>query len=582
MKLFHFTIKKQILLVIIAFLSSIVFEWYAIYKNVFDLGKKTNPYTAYYISSRKTINPFVYNRLQKQKNNLYNVTLDFTSLMQKTDNDLFIGSDTQYKNTESDFNEYVTGFFIDLINIFNNSFDFNKYDGYRVRLLSDSGRVLADSIDIDHSGFREDIFRKASALSDFQYEEMFKFGIGNDDYFTGHDYYDSIFYPYKEYTGQEILDARENGYGAKIRYSLDYSTMAVLYSAMPIYIDNKIFGYILFSQNFYSHPINYWEWIWILLDYCFVSFVIAIPIIFILLRRLVHPLLKLSRQAKTVIDKKGRIQKTELYASKRKDEIGDLSRSFSALIAKLNDRIHYVETFSSDVAHEFKNPLAAIRSAVEIINEPGVTDEEKAELYASITDEIHHLEVLVKDIRDISKIENQDDDYGKEKIPVGMLAENIIKRLAANYSDVDFDLQCDDMQKTFFAKPSNIDRILENLIDNAASFAIKNEEKKVKISIFFTESSNNITNAMVVLVEDSGPGVPAGEEDKIFSRFYSHRDDTQKKNHSGLGLSTVKAIVESMDGYIVVEKSESLGGALFVLVFPLFSDLYDIVKSEAL
>lgn len=568
MKILTFTIKKQILLVIIAFLFSTVLEWFAIYKNVFDLGKKTNPYTAYYISSKKTINPFVYNRLQKQKNDLYSVTLDFTSLMQKIDDSHFIGSDTQYKDTESDFNEYVTGFFIGLINNFKNSFDFNKYDGYRVRLLSDSGRVLADSIDIDHSGFREDIFRKATALSDFQYEEMFKFGIGNDDYFTGHDYYDSIFYPYKEYTGQEILDARENGYGAKIRYSLDYSTTAVLYSAMPIYIDNKIFGYILFSQNFYSHPINYWEWIWILLDYCFVSFVIAIPIIFILLRRLVHPLLKLSKQAKSVIDKKGRIQKTVLYASKRKDEIGDLSRSFTTLISRLNDRIHYVETFSSDVAHEFKNPLAAIRSAVEIINEPGLNDEEKDELYTSINDEVHHLEVLLKDIRDISKIENQDDDYGKENIPIGLLAGNIIKRVSQNYTNVTFDLKCRAMNKSYFAKASNLDRMLENLIDNAASFAIKNEQKNVNVSIIFDEEIKSLTSALLISVEDSGPGVPAGEEDKIFTRFYSHRDDTQKKNHSGLGLSTVKAIVESMNGQIIVKKSDSLGGAMFIVTLP--------------
>ena len=568
MKILTFTIKKQILLVIIAFLFSTVLEWFAIYKNVFDLGKKTNPYTAYYISSKKTINPFVYNRLQKQKNDLYSVTLDFTSLMQKIDDSHFIGSDTQYKDTESDFNEYVTGFFIGLINNFKNSFDFNKYDGYRVRLLSDSGRVLADSIDIDHSGFREDIIRKATALSDFQYEEMFKFGIGNDDYFTGHDYYDSIFYPYKEYTGQEILDARENGYGAKIRYSLDYSTTAVLYSAMPIYIDNKIFGYILFSQNFYSHPINYWEWIWILLDYCFVSFVIAIPIIFILLRRLVHPLVKLSKQAKSVIDKKGRIQKTVLYASKRKDEIGDLSRSFSTLISRLNDRIHYVETFSSDVAHEFKNPLAAIRSAVEIMNEPGLNDEEKDELYTSINDEVHHLEVLLKDIRDISKIENQDDDYGKENIPIVLLADNIIKRVSQNYTNVTFDLKCRAMNKSYFAKASNLDRMLENLIDNAASFAIKNEQKNVNVSIIFDEEIKSPTSALLISVEDSGPGVPAGEEDKIFTRFYSHRDDTQKKNHSGLGLSTVKAIVESMNGQIIVKKSDSLGGAMFIVTLP--------------
>ena len=573
MKVFNFSIRKQIILVIIVLLVTIVIEWFAVYKNVFDIGEKINPYAAYYITTRRSINPIIYKRLQKQKIDLYEVTLDFTNLMQKLDQDYVLGDINQYKDSEYDFNEYMAGYFEGLVKIFNNSFDFNKYNGYRVRFLSKSGEKLADSIDIDHSGFREDIFRKASALSDFQYGEMFKNMINNDEYFSGHDYYDSIFYPYKELTGQEIFDAMEIGYGAKIRYSLDYSSLAVLYSAMPLYMDSKIQGYILLSQNFYSLPSNYLEWIWVLLDFCLLSIVIAIPLIFILLRRLVNPLSKLSKQTKSIIDKKGRILQTELYASKRKDEIGDLSRSFSSLISRVNDRIHYVETFSSDVAHEFKNPLAAIRTSVELMNSVDLTIEEKQELYKSINDEIHHLEVLLKDIRDISKIENKDDDDGKEYIPVGQLADNIINRVSTNYSDVLFELCCDDIDKTYFANPVNLDRVLENLIDNAASFAEKSETKKVSVIIDFLESANDITSHLLIGVKDSGPGIPKGNEEKIFTRFYSHREDEQKKNHSGLGLSTVKAIVDSMNGKILVEKSEDLGGAFFVILLPLFSEL---------
>ena len=74
-----------------------------------------------------------------------------------------------------------------LIQSFSNSFDFSAYEGYRVRILSNSGTVLVDSVDIDHSSFREDIFRKASALSDLQYEEILGKWIENGEYFTGHD-----------------------------------------------------------------------------------------------------------------------------------------------------------------------------------------------------------------------------------------------------------------------------------------------------------------------------------------------------------------------------------------------------------
>lgn len=567
MKLFRFTIRKQIILVILAFLITVVLEWLAIYKDVFNIGENTNPYAAYYIATRRTINPFIYKRLQNQKKDLYNITLEFINLMQKLDNDYFLGSDAQLRANKLDFYDYLTGYFIGTIELFDNTFDFNKYDGYRVRLLSDSGEVLSDSIDIDHSGFREDIFRKASALSDSQYNEMLNEWINNDEYFTGHDYYDSIFYPYKQYNGQEIIDAKNNGYGAKIRYSFDYNTLAVLYSAMPLYIDGNISGFVLFSQNFYSLPTNYLEWIWVLLDFCLLSFIIAIPLVFILIRRLVNPLSKLSKQTKTIIDKKGRILQTELFASKRKDEIGDLSRSFSTLISRINDRIHYVETFSSDVAHEFKNPLAAIRSSVDIMNDPDLNSKDKQELYKSINEEIHHLEVLLNDIRNISKIENQNDEEGKENVPVGLFTENILKRIKTNYDTVTFDFNCENQNKVYFIKPENLDRLLENLIDNAASFAVKSEQKKVSVSIeSIIEKDGKET--MTIAVEDSGTGVPAGEEEKIFERFYTHREDEQKKDHSGLGLSTVKAIVDSLNGKIAVAKSEDLDGAKFLIELP--------------
>ena len=84
--------------------------------------------------------------------------------------------------------------------------------------------------------------------------------------------------------------------------------------------------------------------------------------------------------------------------------------------------------------------------------------------------------------------------------------------------------------------------------------------------------------SIAIVVEDSGPGVQKGEEGKIFNRFYSHRDDVQKLKHSGLGLSTVKAIAESMNGKINVSKSENLGGAMFVVVLPLSGNLDEITN----
>ena len=493
------------------------------------------------------------------------------------DNDYFMDSDIIYRKNNNDIQEFIIGFSEGLIQSFSNSFDFSAYEGYRVRILSNSGTVLVDSVDIDHSSFREDIFRKASALSDLQYEEILGKWIENGEYFTGHDYYDSMFYPENKINGQEIRDAKNNGYGFKIRYSFEYNTLAVIYSAMPFYINGNIQGYILFSRNFYSLPSNFLEWFYLLLIFSLESIIIALPLIIILIVRLVKPLTKLSKQTKSVLDKKGRIITTELFAIKRNDEIGDLSRAFSLLIKNINDRIHYIESFSSDVTHEFKNPLAAIKSSIELIDNPNISENDRKELMDNAFAEIHHLELLLNSIRNISKIENQDSNLHSVKLNIVEATENIIHRVKNNFAEVNFDFIYDITDINVLINPEHYDRMIENLVDNAASFAIKSDSKQVRITILDLLSNNNIVTGIGIIVEDSGKGVTPGEEDKIFNRFYSHREDEQRKTHSGLGLSTVKAIVDSMNGKIQVEKSEELGGAFFMVYLPLILDLHSVI-----
>ena len=554
-----------------------VLQWFSLYSSFFEINNRTNPYTAYLITTNKLRNPFIYKRIQKEKQDLYNITLEFTSLVQQMDNDYFMDSDIIYRKNNNDIQEFIIGFSGGLIQSFSNSFDFSAYEGYRVRILSNSGTVLVDSVDIDHSSFREDIFRKASALSDLQYEEILGKWIENGEYFTGHDYYDSMFYPENKINGQEIRDAKNNGYGFKIRYSFEYNTLAVIYSAMPFYINGNIQGYILFSRNFYSLPSNFLEWFYLLLIFSLESIIIALPLIIILIVRLVKPLTKLSEQTKSVLDKKGRIITTELFAIKRNDEIGDLSRAFSLLIKNINDRIHYIESFSSDVAHEFKNPLAAIKSSIELIDNPNISKNDRKELMDNAFAEIHHLELLLNSIRNISKIENQDSNLHSVKLNIVEATENIIHRVKNNFAEVNFDFIYDITDINVLINPEHYDRMIENLVDNAASFAIKSDSKQVRITILDLLSNNNIVTGIGIIVEDSGKGVTPGEEDKIFNRFYSHREDEQRKTHSGLGLSTVKAIVDSMNGKIQVEKSEELGGAFFMVYLPLILDLHSVI-----
>ncbi|MBQ0050460.1 MAG: GHKL domain-containing protein [Treponema sp.] len=288
-----------------------------------------------------------------------------------------------------------------------------------------------------------------------------------------------------------------------------------------------------------------------------------------------------SKQVSKSVDKDGRILNTTFVESKSSSEIGDLSRSFSTLINKLNEQMQSVEANTSDMVHEFKNPLAAIRSSMELLDFDDISGEERKEILASVHSELKHLEILLNDIRAHSKIQNLNNEADKENVPVGILTENIVSRIQKNYPAVDFTFNCESREDSIFAKPENLDKMIGNLIENAASFAVNSEKKQVLVRVKCMKDINRVKTIMHITVEDSGPGVPESETEKIFGRYYSHREDNQRKSHSGLGLSMVKAVADSLNGSITVLRSGKLGGAKFVVSIPLFEDVEVIEEKHS-
>lgn len=377
----------------------------------------------------------------------------------------------------------------------------------------------------------------------------------------------------KVYDGEEIKAALNGTYGAVTRISSGAQRSVTLYSAVPVFDENeKVCGVVLVSRSTYRILRNIYELrrdlAVIFLKSLAAVFVIAVFFAF----RISRPLKKLSRQATDCADKKGRIIFTKFTGSKRIDEIGDLSRSFSSLIERLNKKIKFSQAFSSDISHEFKNPLTVIRSSAELLNDPDLSKEDRDEICKAVISEVNHLQMLLTGVRNISKID-AGEELECEPILVVPFVENIISRVQKKYSnvkDVDFIFEKNISDEFALKIPEDyFDRAAENLIDNAASFG-----SKVKITVECKNSSgikngiiSNTTadrnNYFSLIVEDNGKGINPDSIEKIFDRFYSERDDSVKTSHTGLGLSTVKAIADSLEGEILVGKSESLGGAKF-------------------
>ncbi len=462
----------------------------------------------------------------------------------------------------------------------------------RIRILSKEGKLLADSSTLEkdtaedqqESDFSDRTQYASAAAASSKSEKSAKrpanttfiyrlFSIPVRVYrkmrppaasFTSADFYSGKII----YDGEEVKAAQEGRYGAKTRISGGGQVSVTLYSAMPVMRDNQVVGIVLVSrstwrilQNLYELRIDLakvflWSLVFILIVAVFLTF------------RISYPLKKLARQTSECADKKGRIDASlveKFTGLKRRDEIGDLSRSFKTLIQKLDSKIRYTQAFASDVNHEFKNPLAAIRSSTEVLKDCA-DQEEKNQFTQAIIDEVTHLERLLTGVRGISKIEGA--DLPKETIPLQAFTKNIADSVLKNNPDTSIVIESKELPDTILIQPDYYERILSNLIENAAGFAKHIRVQLEKITAGKTQSS------LIIRVSDDGPGIKEDDMAKIFDRFYSNRanslsDSKSRIGHTGLGLSIVKAICDEMEGEITVGRDQELGGALFEIKIPL-------------
>lgn len=290
------------------------------------------------------------------------------------------------------------------------------------------------------------------------------------------------------------------------------------------------------------------------------SFLLFLSVIlaFILKHKIVTPIKLLSKETKLVADENGKFTKTILFGNERYDEIGDLSKSFTSVIEKVNYRINEIESLSSDLSHEIKNPLSVISNIAEIIETGDFTEEERIDFSNTIIKETKKINCIVSMIREASKIENKIYETDKETILLDNYIINFISSFKEQHSDIKIQQSLTLHDKCINSSPELLEHMFSNLLTNAASFA-----NTILVSTYLNG------NFVMLEIEDNGPGIPDSEKEKVFSRFYSKRKTEDKISHDGLGLYLVKYIVNSMKGTINIYDSKKLGGANFNISIPI-------------
>ena len=249
----------------------------------------------------------------------------------------------------------------------------------------------------------------------------------------------------------------------------------------------------------------------------------------------------------------------------RRDEIGGLARALADMTAALRHRIDATEAFAADVAHELKNPLASLRSAVEALG--SVRDKgARAQLFALIDQDVRRIDRLITDISAASRLEAELSRVRPQPVDLGELVAGMTSaKLSVGPWRHDVRLETEvppPGTAMVLADADRLSQVVSNLIDNALSFSPSGSTIQVDVQAQ--------GQAVELRVADEGPGVPPELRDAIFERFYSERPGHEAYGgHSGLGLSIARSIVEAMDGRIRMEERADGGqGAVFHVILP--------------
>ena len=282
---------------------------------------------------------------------------------------------------------------------------------------------------------------------------------------------------------------------------------------------------------------------------------------------ILKPIRSLVLYTKAIKEKDVKIGKHEKYLL-RKDEVGQLSRSLNEMTEDLYKRIDVAETFSSDLAHEIRNPLTSLRGASEVLDNTN-DNEKRKKLIKIISHDVERIERLITDYSQMLKDEASLSRAKMEKIDltnvVGSVVEDFNSNLLNSNKNIKINVNNSNLNGSklnVLGVESKLEQIVANLLDNAVSFSPTNSQISVICDIKKKDAQ--------LIIKDEGPGFNEKNIDKVFNRFYINRPE-KFGEHSGLGLNIVKNIIELHGGSIIV--SNQIGnkkGARIEVLLPIY------------
>jgi two-component system sensor histidine kinase ChvG len=424
----------------------------------------------------------------------------------------------------------------------------------RARIYDQSGFMILDSASIYSRGEVIRSVRAPAAAGSDWWTTVLSWVPGDD------------FPPYQEFGASEgkrypEVAAALNGSPADV-VRVDANNQLVISVAVPVQRVRATVGVLLLSTQPGEIDSIVASERWGVLRIALVAAAVTIILSLLLASTIAGPLRRLSEAAERVQSSITSREEIPDFTY-RTDEVGHLSRALRSMTSSLYNRIEAIERFAADVAHELKNPLTSLRSAVETLPR-AKREEDRERLSAIIQHDVRRLDRLISDISNASRLDAELARETAESVDLEKLAEAMVSLqadlAAPRKVSVVLEKRRGKLPAIAIGHDSRLAQVINNLIDNAVSFSPEGGTVAVSIS---TDDDRIVTT-----VTDEGPGI-RGDISRIFQRFYTDRPDGEHfGDHSGLGLAISKQIIDAHRGTIVAANREDRSGAVFTVTLP--------------
>lgn len=359
-------------------------------------------------------------------------------------------------------------------------------------------------------------------------------------------------------TGREIAHALLGAPATRLRNSAD-GRAVIVSAAHPIWSGDNVVGAVVVEETTHSILAVRSQALERLLLATIVVFALAAAVLLGFATRLSSRIRRLRDEAESAVDARGRLKRL-VSGSLAGDEIGDLSRSFSAVLDKLSQHHGYLESLAGRLSHELRTPIAVVRSSLENLRLE--SDPAQRQVYLGRAEEgLSRLSKILTRMSEATRLEQSLASEARVRFDLAEVARECVNGYRLAYPQQAFDLDAPARPVLVDGSPDLFAQLLDKLAANAADFGRPGSPIRLVLAEEGGQARLSVTN--------SGLPIPPAIEGRLFGSMVSARAEGGDDPHLGLGLYIARLIAEFHGGSIAAANLPDGSGVSVRLTFPL-------------